>query len=218
MAGAYVMGNYSYKVDRREKEIIFNRILGVKDEGSSSHSSMHIRQSRPSHDKPRIVLVCLCSLPCSHSSSPPSCMLSNTCWILVGFCTCCRLFTKPLVKTTLRERERVVPSIIDETLKYVVAQYNSSQSITQRELPTSTWDCMMFQLPPLTFGKEFIVVVEATQGEAKSAQLIGYVISNNSACITLARIEASKEIAHILAASTNTVYLNSDELLSIFEI
>ncbi|KAL8505044.1 hypothetical protein ACS0TY_016302 [Phlomoides rotata] len=87
MAGAYVMGNYSYKVDRREKEIIFNRILRVKDEG-----------------------------------------------------------------------------------------------------------------------------------EAKSAQLIGYVISNNSACITLARIEASKEIAHILAASTNTVYLNSDELLSIFEI
>lgn len=58
--------------------------------------------------------------------------------------------------------------------------------------------------------KIFLFVI---QGEAKSAQLIGEAISNNPAFITLRRIEASKEIAHILAASTNKVYLDSNELL-----
>ncbi|KAL8505043.1 hypothetical protein ACS0TY_016301 [Phlomoides rotata] len=39
----------------------------------------------------------------------------------------------------------------------------ASHSPRERKLLTSTWDCMMFQLPPLTFGKEFTVAVEATQ-------------------------------------------------------
>lgn len=51
------------------------------------------------------------------------------------------------------------------------------------------------------------------QGEAKSAQLIGQAIANNPAFIALRRIEASKEISRTVAASTNKVYLNSDELL-----
>lgn len=51
------------------------------------------------------------------------------------------------------------------------------------------------------------------QGEAKSAQLIGQAISNNPAFIALRAIEASMEIAQLVSASNNKVYLNADELL-----
>lgn len=51
------------------------------------------------------------------------------------------------------------------------------------------------------------------QGEAKSAQLIGEAIANNPAFTSLRRIEAARDIAHILANSANKIYLNSDDLL-----
>lgn len=52
-----------------------------------------------------------------------------------------------------------------------------------------------------------------SQGEAKSAQLIGQAIANNPAFITLRKIEAARDIAHTISNSANKAYLSADDLL-----
>ncbi|KAI5386537.1 hypothetical protein KIW84_072896 [Lathyrus oleraceus] len=57
------------------------------------------------------------------------------------------------------------------------------------------------------------MILDSTLGEAKSAELIGQAIANNPAFIALRKIEAAREIGHIIANAANKVYLNSDDLL-----
>lgn len=51
------------------------------------------------------------------------------------------------------------------------------------------------------------------QGEAKSAELFGTALARSPAFIQLRRIEASREIASLLAHSRNKAYIDSDTLL-----
>ena len=51
------------------------------------------------------------------------------------------------------------------------------------------------------------------RGEAESAELIGNAVKNNPGFMKLRRIDAAREIADIVAASGNKVYLNADSLL-----
>ena len=93
----------------------------------------------------------------------------------------------------------------------------------------------------LTFGREFMravemkqvamqeakraefLVAQATQekksliikaeADAKSAELIGSKVTDNPAFIEIRRLEAAQEIAQVIAASNNRVFLESDSLL-----
>ncbi|KAK9922638.1 hypothetical protein M0R45_031093 [Rubus argutus] len=65
----------------------------------------------------------------------------------------------------------------------------------------------------LTFGREFTAAIEAKQGEATSAKLLGEAIANNPAFITLRKVEAAREIAQTISNAANKVYLSSDDLL-----
>uniref|UniRef100_A0A6B2LC36 Prohibitin n=1 Tax=Arcella intermedia TaxID=1963864 RepID=A0A6B2LC36_9EUKA len=151
--------------------------------------------------------------------------------------------------------DRVLPSIVNEVTKAVVAQFTAAELMVKREQVSQQIKQLLSKRAAefhitlddvsithcMAFGKEFRAAVESKQvaqqeaerarflvekakqdkrsailramGEAESARLIGQAVAQNPNFLKLRRLEASREIAEILAGSQNRVLLNADNLL-----
>lgn len=150
--------------------------------------------------------------------------------------------------------EKVLPSIVNEVLKSVIAQYNAASLISQREHVSKMIRSRLEQragdfnillddvaLTHISFSPEYEKAIESKQvalqqaeraryivlkaqeekkktiihaeGETKSAQMIGHAIKANPGFIELRRIQVAKEVATLLAKSSNRMVLSTDSLL-----
>ncbi|KAL5557146.1 hypothetical protein UlMin_039382 [Ulmus minor] len=144
--GLYAATHSLYNVDGGHRTIVFNRILGVKDNELTLY---------PWFERPIIYDV------------------------KIGL----RVLTRPLsnqlptIYRTLGENynERVLPSIIHETLKVVAVSREIRKILTER---AASFNIALddLSITSLTFGREFIAAIEAKHVAAQEAEMAKFVV------------------------------------------
>uniref|UniRef100_A0A2I3HET3 Prohibitin n=1 Tax=Nomascus leucogenys TaxID=61853 RepID=A0A2I3HET3_NOMLE len=238
-AVAYGVREYVFTVEGGHRAIFFSRIGGVQQDTILAEG-LHFRI--PWFQYP--IIYDIRSRPRKISSPTGSKDLQM---VIISLRVLSRPNAQELPSMYQRLRldyeERVLPSIVNEVLKSMVAKFNRAQVslLIRRELTERAKDFSLIlddvAITELSFSREYTAAVEAKQvaqqaqflvekakqeqrrkivqaeGEAEAAKKLGEALSKNPGYIKLRKIRAAQNISKTIATSQNRISLTADNLV-----
>ncbi|QDZ24625.1 prohibitin [Chloropicon primus] len=176
--GIYTLSNCLFNVEGGHRAIVFNRVVGIKNDVYAEGTHLMV----PWFERPIIYDVRLRPQQISSATGTRDLQTVN---ITLRVLSRPKPTALPQVYRTLglNYENRVLPSIITETLKSVIAQYNASQLLTMREAVSAevrrrlttrasyfNIDVDDVSIKELTFGKDYTQAVESKQVAQQEAE------------------------------------------------